>query len=34
MEGQVLVIGTVILICLIIVIICLSFIRKKEQKKS
>ncbi len=33
MEGQVLVIGTVILICLIIVIICLSFIRKKEQKK-
>lgn len=33
MEGQVLVIGTVILICLIIVIVCLSFIRKKEQKK-
>lgn len=33
MEGQVLVIGTVILICLIVVIICLSFIRKKEQKK-
>ena len=33
MEGQLLVIGTVILICLIIVIICLVFIRKKEQKK-
>lgn len=33
MEGQILVIGTVILVCLIIVIICLSFIRKKEQKK-
>lgn len=33
MEGQILVIGTVILICLIIVIICLSFIRKKEQKR-
>lgn len=33
MEGQILVIGTVVLICLIIVIICLSFIRKKEQKR-
>lgn len=33
MEGQILVIGTVILVCLIIVIICLSFIRRKEQKK-
>lgn len=33
MEGQILVIGTVVLICLIIVIIFLSFIRKKEQKR-
>ena len=33
MEGQVLIIGTVILICVIIVVLCFLFIRKKEKKK-
>lgn len=33
MEGLILVIGTITLICIIIIVVCLVFIRKKEQKK-
>lgn len=33
MEGQVLIISTIILICVIIIVLCLFFIRKKEKTK-
>ena len=33
MEGQILIISTVVLICLVITLLCLLFVRKKEKKK-
>lgn len=33
MEGQILIISTVVLICLVITLLCLLFVRKKEKKQ-